>query len=703
MSNTREKDKKLAVLFGLPEDDLRSSLFISELRRAADSRRGNSDYKKVTYTLYTTDNVLYKDDGNIYLDNLTEMFMNGNFKNPGSGVANNEIHEEWTVYFMDINRTINDTRFTFDNNHEIGKNVIKLMTELASKTILDSEDHFAIQLIGLLIGSVNYDTTGTGKVGPYISDSHHTWNNIKSITYRNFLHDVLPTFFVCDFDSTYSFKKNVTTNKLDILQLNIVTNTRLQHIYNNINRVPTSYTKSNNKIFNIKLDELALKRILDEHLKNKIQPINNPISDFFNDEPQEKEQYYRKGDELYTKDKSGKELRVDAESEAYKKLSTTTTCLGTNFKDDPAKPTMKCSDYLIGCLSGKGDSINLCKEYLKHPNFWDNSQKEIDDMLPTIAVKTLNSFMFQFIKDPTTGIIQVWSVTDWIKHLHELAKQTTAPTNTSTKGSVTTTTTTTIISDEDVGKIVSNVKLIGYLEMLVRKINTNPAILNKDYTGPNKINNTNMFANTYLNNIGMQSFHNGNIINNYKEINLLQQTLRTNFNNVDLFHRIRGSVLGLGFRGGGSILDTFQENLSDKTKHISHIIRRHHISLLDRLARLGKTIDQTEQKKIIDLIDKLEVYEQKLYKAAVYTEKYAQLLETHGQSDNNKVLTFDNLIKFVDHRNTRFNRVYKKQNDLLNILKAIAEAVVNEQQQRSPPNTAQPTKVPYESISSYIG
>ena len=143
--------------------------------------------------------------------------------------------------------------------------------------------------------------------------------------------------------------------------------------------------------------------------------------------------------------------------------------------------------------------------------------------------------------------------------------------------------------------------------------------------------------------------------------------------------------------------------MSDNTKHISHIIRRHHISLLDRLARLGKTIDQTEQKKIIDLIDKLEVYEQKLYKAAVYTEKYAQLLETHGQSDNNKVLTFDNLIKFVDHRNTRFNRVYKKQNDLLNILKAIAEAVVNEQQQRSPPNTAQPTKVPYESISSYIG
>jgi uncharacterized LabA/DUF88 family protein len=82
--------------------------------------------------------------------------------------------------------------------------------------------------------------------------------------------------------------------------------------------------------------------------------------------------------------------------------------------------------------------------------------------------------------------------------------------------------------------------------------------------------------------------------------------------------------------------------------------------------------------KISELIESLKNSEQKLYKASLYTEKYAKLLEIHGQKDNTSILSLDHLKEFVDNRNKYFSRVVKKQNDLMSIIRSIAEAVNKE-------------------------
>ena len=58
--------------------------------------------------------------------------------------------------------------------------------------------------------------------------------------------------------------------------------------------------------------------------------------------------------------------------------------------------------------------------------------------------------------------------------------------------------------------------------------------------------------------------------------------------------------------------------------------------------------------------------------AILYTEKYAKLLETMGHSDKHNVLKYDHLKDFVDKRNQYFNRVAKKQNDLISIIQSVA-------------------------------
>jgi len=67
-----------------------------------------------------------------------------------------------------------------------------------------------------------------------------------------------------------------------------------------------------------------------------------------------------------------------------------------------------------------------------------------------------------------------------------------------------------------------------------------------------------------------------------------------------------------------------------------------------------------------------------MVKLILMTEKYASLLEVHGQNDPTGTIKIDHLKEFVDQRNHYFQRVAKKQSDLISIIKSISEALNKE-------------------------
>jgi hypothetical protein len=247
-----------------------------------------------------------------------------------------------------------------------------------------------------------------------------------------------------------------------------------------------------------------------------------------------------------------------------------------------------------------------------------------------------------------------------------------------------------ILTLGEVNKISSNNKLIDYLKMLVTKINSNPAILNSDYVNPNdtssisKINNS--FEDSYLARKGVKArLAPRNSITRLS--NLFQQSndnLRLRFN-IGPFSNVPVSFVPSMRGGNNTVIKSFEDSLSNEIKRTSNILANHHNGIKTRLKLYGKEIDPNDNKKIEKLIEQLDKSEEKLYTASLYAEKYAQLLELHGEKDdNNSILTYNHLKEFVDNRNKIFNRVTKKQDDLLSVMKALIDIAVKEELQSKP-------------------
>ncbi len=416
------------------------------------------------------------------------------------------------------------------------------------------------------------------------------------------------------------------------------------------------------KTFAYKRNEFFVKRILAEAAEG---PVPSGASSWFSeqDDVPKEYTYYRKSDgRLYMKDPNGVEHTVDSKSDAVLKLSLDNKCIGTGFSKHGSKT---CGDYLQECLEG-GD-VGQCKEYLTDKNFWINAEDEVKSMLPPIALKTLKAFEFdkEEYVDETAGrkLYRVISYTQWITKLAKMV---------GASGS-------SKLTEPEYKNIAANDKLQGYLEMLVKKVNTNPGILNKDYTGStdaNMINNPNAFNGTRLNKMGLSPRYPAHVTDpsSFERLRVAQQ---------DVSNRVRLSV-GLSnttatpftlVLTGGSGIENNEQYLADASKQLHAVLGRQYLNLVARLDSRGKKIAAEDDKKITKLIDELKQKETKLVKLVLMTEKYASLLEVHGQHDPAGVITIDHLKEFVDQRNQYFQRVSKKQSDLISIIKSISEAL----------------------------
>ncbi len=542
------------------------------------------------------------------------------------------MHQEWIDFGKDIGTRLGDKLSTALKQIEIDA-ILSIFRNAAGDASSNPEKKFTQQLIRSLFAEMK---DGSGNEQIKIAEQ---WKNVKTFKYK-------ARAQLADLIASSGELANLNTA---IESGSGATDAALE--------------------FKYRYDKFWLRTLLEAHAASATQSVGAPSSFWDDDVKPTGQTYYRKGSELYMRDASGVEVRVDVGSPAFQSLKTEEKCLGTGFVENSGVSGETCADYLRDCLSGK--DVTQCRKYLDDDKYWDKAVDEVEKMLPGMAVQTLNAFEFPMeqVWDNTASrrLLKYKSTDAWIAGLVALTKG---------KGSA-------AITEPDVKKIAGNTKLIGYLEMLVKKVNTNPAILNKDYTGATdagRINDPDAFKDGRLWKMGVRG-HINNPASSVSSVDKLASGIRDSNSRISItlgLPGLTGFASRFSLMSGGGAVEELEAKVSDQTKHTSHIIGMQLAGLMTRLKQHGKEIEKGDQLKIDTLLKALKESEEKLYRANLYVEKYASLLELHGQKDNTSVLSMGHLKEFVDTRNKYFSRVAKKQNDLLSILRSIAEAANKE-------------------------
>ena len=458
--------------------------------------------------------------------------------------------------------------------------------------------------------------------------------------------------------------------------------TNLQNSYNTLSK---TFTPSSNKsgsfepskFLPINIDKSLLSLLLEKAHSAAVSTTDPTSNNFFNTPSSssvtDEKIFYRKVGQpgkLFTKD-GDREIEVQKGSPEFMKLTEAGNCFTTGFKDDGST---KCYDLVQKCLAGT--DIEKCKDFMKSSN-WTFDEK----INPDMAIELLGHFGFrtESVQNTEAGLTlkQLENVSSWLSNL-EANHTTTSGGNGK-------------LSSADYKAIANNMPLTGYLEALVAKVNRNPAILNPGYTGKDLTTNPNAFANTRFSKFGLQPKNVviGSGVPSMSSIVALQNAVTSNRNMIAIYYGI--APTGLVIQRGGGIAE-YLESVQDNNQYplkLSALVEESFNSFIASLKNHGKDLDQGDYSHIQALITDLREKEDKLFKAAIYTDKYVRLLSVFGQTDNNSVLKMDHVEQFVDKRNNYFNKVGKKQDDLLSILKALAEATQTE------------TKVETTAVSSY--
>ena len=424
--------------------------------------------------------------------------------------------------------------------------------------------------------------------------------------------------------------------------------------------------------FGYQFDKFFVNTFLTKAVKNAKLNVSSIIRDFSSTTDQIfQDKYYRSlNGTLMERKKDGSVISVDEGSDTHQALKEADKCYTTGVRENG---NLTCKDYIVSCVSG-GD-ISSCKTYLADHSFWQNASKEVEDMIPMMAYNTLKSFEFgtipEFSKSANRIIkkIQTWS--EWLESLKNNSK----------------------LTGVELGQISINVKLQEYLNALVFKVNSNPAIINDDYKLEKQTDLSEIFKNNKLAKMGLLP----NLFPSPVSTASMTSIIKLSNTMVDSNNRMRislNSIPGLSFNltGGAS---RAQNHLINTTQQQHHLILSTFENLKARLKNHKKDIAADDETDIRLMIKELKQRELKLNELIVITEKYTELLEIYGEQDSHSALTLNHLDEFVKHRNNYFEKVSRKQVNLMSIIKSIAEKVnelsnKNQQQQQTQKATPLP-------------
>lgn len=333
---------------------------------------------------------------------------------------------------------------------------------------------------------------------------------------------------------------------------------------------------------------------------------------------------------IYSRNKENK-LTKNGEVVDLKKESLDKNCMSTFVKTNYE---LKCKDYIGDCLLGQ--NIDQCNKYFSNYNFWDITQKEINEMNPEMIIITLKKFGFKqykiYDKVAKMELLKVESLNDWLRRLED------------------------IISNSNIRNDVrNNIKLKGYLNGLISVINNNPAILNINFKGNSEADleyNPQQFDYTSLSKIGLKpQFPTSN---SFKEFELIRS-------NVNLENKILEDKIML--KGGGSQLASDLIDIEKHTnKYTSFILRETFNNYLTKIK-----ISENDYLFILEKIIELSQREEQIFNAIKILEQYALISEL--LPSGKEVLTLDQMNDIIEKQKKAFIKKKKKEDTIFLFLK----------------------------------
>jgi hypothetical protein len=555
------------------------------------------------------------------LTTVTEQLKSKNFIPPD--VGNNEhVHSEWKTFLCDA------------MSHPIDTVVfVGLIRELAGVQKEGSLEELMQIVMRKLTGTI----TGTGGD---ICDDTSKWRTASTATVAS------------------------ATERLN--KLVSVTDLPLATSGNQLHAEVTSacaggHVKSPKKYFNHDLDKLTQNELIAAAHELNTQPVsvawNESTKKMGGDE------FFRNAKGELCMKKNNEDVSIDVGSNEYRRLVTIDNKCGTTGLVGDREV---CANFLMKCLAGK--DINKCKEFLVSNTYWPSVLDEVKNMNPMIAVNLLEAF--EFSKEPYTELVKD-TKTDKTQNMKLNKFQCVGTWLESIKSKVTT---------DEYNSINGNDRLKGYLNLVRERVNNNPIILNPNY----KL--TNIIVDDYPDKESSLLYKYGVPLRrepiSMNNINRVQNVIRTYNDRLRLRLNIIPSTFGtiLTPMMGGSTRSNehYSSRVEDMPRYTSGILLQELNDYKARLKQYNKSISSNDDKKLNDLLKSLAESEEKLYKFIAYTDKYVDLLELHGQSDGDSVLSYDNLKKFVDARETYFKKVSNKQTNLLSILQELVNVINNQ-------------------------
>jgi hypothetical protein len=374
--------------------------------------------------------------------------------------------------------------------------------------------------------------------------------------------------------------------------------------------------------------------------------------------------FFRKDGMLYVRI-DGKERQVTHEY-IEKIYRASEKCATSGFEDAHGK---SCSEYLKDCLQGNG--IESCKDFLTKPEFWRNAIKEVKNMLPQIAYKTLESFGFK-IKDDFDPIMKQTlrkfeTVDEWLSKLKIIAESKTDPT----------------LDEDEFKAIRDNDRLLGYLRLVTEKFRLNPGLLNENFKGEFNPNVIPAVHYDQLDQSGVPSY--SEVRSNYDVVNQVGKlrnllTLTGGANHVTLAkYPWMGSQFESGVGGTPISIDILLSQINAGKKQSWSILRQNYEILKKELNNRGKDIAPNDKEKLESILESIKRNELFMAKIIFMLEKYINSTRPSGLGDpiDDKLLQLDVIQKYIEQQKKTSINISAKQELMLKALESLSSVVKN--------------------------